>query len=174
MSKQNYNTNYKTYGDISQSSIMGNNSSTNPNKAVNNSNINSLEKSNKTQVNNKMAMIEGERHILEKSSFVSQLRDIEHLRNLCKNVNTITVVYVGAEWCQPCKKIFPKFEKLASDLPVCMFLKDDIDDKNTVHREKVSSVPSFFVYHRNNEKMFNGFEFDEMEIYVKDLNFKRK
>ena len=66
----------------------------------------------------------------------------------------IVVVDVWADFCMPCKRITPIYQKLAnkysSDIisKNILFLKDRIDDNNidSVHQGLVQAVPTFFIY----------------------------
>ena len=66
----------------------------------------------------------------------------------------IIVVDVWADFCMPCKKIAPIYQKLANKYKLQMeekdilFLKDRIDDDSidSVHQSMVQAVPTFFIY----------------------------
>ena len=78
--------------------------------------------------------------------------------------NRVVIVDAWANWCGPCKKIAPEFEKLAkkySSNKDMVFLKDDIDKSDSRHRELTDTIPAFFIYADGNEepRIFKGNEF---------------
>lgn len=100
----------------------------------------------------------------------------EDLQYLLKTVlDTSIIIYVGASWCNPCKKAFPIVETHFRNRQQrnAIFIKLDYDDdKSAVSFLKVRSVPSIF-YFKNNSKenvCFSGSEqsiqtfFDEISI----------
>jgi thioredoxin-like negative regulator of GroEL len=88
----------------------------------------------------------------------------------------IVVVDVWAPWCGPC---LAAGEKLKESLPLfqnfienknLIFVKDNIDDEDSVHGLDVRAVPSFFIYFQG-EIVFklNGFNMQEIENHVNYL-----
>lgn len=77
----------------------------------------------------------------------------ETFRELLKRY-TIVVVDVWANFCMPCKKIAPVYQKLAEKYKTLIdnneiyFLKDCIDDESleSVHKDSVVAVPTFYIY----------------------------
>jgi len=60
--------------------------------------------------------------------------------------NYVVCVDVFAEWCAPCKKIEPLYQKLSMELQeknLCVFYKEDIDSNLT---QNLKSVPTFLIY----------------------------
>ncbi len=63
------------------------------------------------------------------------------------NQSGLVVLDWSAEWCGPCKRIAPDFEKLAQSTESVTFLHADIDELEDVAAEMgISSVPTFFFY----------------------------
>lgn len=62
----------------------------------------------------------------------------------------IVVVDVWAAYCNPCKMLMPKYEKIAQrygNYPQhIIFLKDNIEENATIHKPLVTVVPTFFMY----------------------------
>lgn len=66
----------------------------------------------------------------------------------------IIIVDVWADFCMPCKRIAPIYQKLANKYNLeisdknILFLKDCIDDDSidSVHQSMVQAVPTFFIY----------------------------
>lgn len=64
----------------------------------------------------------------------------------------ITVVDTWASWCMPCKSFGEKYEILANEMKEkvdsgeIIFLKDNIDDEFSIHREHIHVVPTYFIY----------------------------
>jgi thioredoxin-like negative regulator of GroEL len=104
---------------------------------------------------------------------VEPLQNIKQLKNALKK-HRVVVVDVWAKWCQPCVQLKPTFEKMAmtyKDSPFFKFFTDDIDLENSVHSDKVTAVPTFFVYTDGDiqpKKEFQG-DLDKVEILVNRL-----
>ena len=79
----------------------------------------------------------------------------------------IIIVYVWAEWCLPCRECAPEYDHLKTEYtesPV-EFLKDNIDDEYSFHKDLVSVVPSFFIYKDGERKVtIQGAEFDTIRF----------
>lgn len=100
----------------------------------------------------------------------NNLNNKTEMEQYLKNYRVV-VVDVWAEWCAPCKQIAPRFEALAEKYasnPYMVFLKDNIDNPDTYHRELCSSIPTFFIYADGNKnaRQFPGNEFDRFAQLV--------
>lgn len=64
----------------------------------------------------------------------------------------LTVIDAWASWCVPCKTFSDKYEIIANewkkevDKGEIIFLKDNIDDQFSLHRENLHVVPTYFIY----------------------------
>lgn len=57
--------------------------------------------------------------------------------------NPKVLVEFGAEWCMPCKRFLPHFEKFASQHPEYVCVKVDIDvDSSVASTYNIQSVPT--------------------------------
>jgi hypothetical protein len=90
------------------------------------------------------------------------------------------VVKAWASWCMPCKTTAPMYEALGHRLKDyvqqdrLLLLKDNIDNEDSIHKEHVSVVPTYFVYVRGKiEKVYTGVDFEEFESFVMS-HFARK
>ena len=73
-----------------------------------------------------------------------------------------TIVDFTATWCGPCKMIGPIFDSFSKKFLNVLFAKVDVDElKDVSSSEKVSAMPSFFVYK-------NGKKVDELVGASKD------
>ena len=73
----------------------------------------------------------------------------EELEEAMRNY-TVICVDVWAPWCAPCKKMAPLYDRLAKlyvENSSIIFLKDNIDHPDSFHKEKVTSIPTFFIYY---------------------------
>ena len=101
------------------------------------------------------------------------LQHIKQLKDALKKYRVV-VVDVWAKWCQPCVQLKPTFEKMAmtyKDSPFFKFFTDDIDLDTSVHKDKVTAVPTFFVYTDGDlhpKKEFQG-DLDKVEVLVNRL-----
>lgn len=84
-------------------------------------------------------------------SLLFDIKDEENFQEIIEKF-PIVVVDAWAKWCNPCKLIMPKYNDLAYDFESqfqngqVIFLKDHIEDPDSVHRDLVTVVPSFFIY----------------------------
>ena len=65
------------------------------------------------------------------------------------SAETLNVVMFKAEWCGPCKIIYPKVEELSDNYPSVKFYKLNIDDderSDVIEFFAPTKVPSFFLY----------------------------
>ena len=110
---------------------------------------------------------QGMQHLAKPLGNIKQLKD-----SLKKH--RVVVVDAWAKWCQPCVLLKPRFEALAmkyKDSPYFDFFTDDIDNENSPHANKVTAVPSFFVYTDGDlqpKKHFQG-DLDKVESLVNRL-----
>ena len=111
----------------------------------------------------------------EQSESIICLKDINHLKFALKNTR-IVIVKVEADWCQPCKALQPRYEKLAEKLVPTgnfTFFTEDVDDSSSIHASKVTAVPTFFVYtdgdHKKAKKQFTG-DFDQVEELLEKIH----
>ena len=91
---------------------------------------------------------------------VKELKNVKELKSALKK-HRVVVVDVWAKWCQPCVQLKPVFEKIAmkyKDSPFFEFFTDDIDMETSVHKDKVTAVPTFL--------------YILMEIFNLEKNFK--
>jgi thioredoxin 1 len=65
------------------------------------------------------------------------------------------ILYIGASWCGPCKRIQPQIEELAKRYGVPVRLLD-LDDMEEADREMISKVPTIVTF--VNEKQSARFE----------------
>lgn len=106
---------------------------------------------------------------------VKLVENMEDLRNYFSNYKVV-IVDVFAKWCNPCTQLYPLYEKFAianSQNKNIIFLKDDIDNEVSPHREKVSAVPMFFFYINGQvAHTISGNDFDDFERTINHINYK--
>jgi thioredoxin 1 len=100
--------------------------------------------------------------------YIESLEDFEEL--LSYSDDTICVVDIFAEWCGPCKRIAPTFERVSEENTNFKFFKYDADLNLDVEELKVSSLPTFLVFHeRKIINMFVGGNTDRFLSFINDL-----
>lgn len=63
----------------------------------------------------------------------------------------LTVVDFYADWCGPCKKFSPVFDKLAATYPNVNFCKVNVDELDEVAtRYNIRSIPCFHFFKKGN------------------------
>ena len=103
-------------------------------------------------------------------------KPLEHIKQLKDSLkkHRVVVVDAWAKWCQPCVLLKPRYEALAmkyKDSPYFDFFTDDIDNEKSPHSNKVTAVPSFFIYTDGDlqpKKHFQG-DLDKVENLVNRL-----
>ena len=64
-----------------------------------------------------------------------------------KSMDNTVVLKFSANWCGPCKKVQPTFQKIIDSYENVTFYHVDIDEhEDLVERESVKSIPFFVVY----------------------------
>lgn len=123
-----------------------------------------------------------EKNITKNDIYTSDIIDVQHL-NGCLNKYKIVVVKAWASWCEPCKLAGVKIEALAKQLDLyiknnyIIFLNENINNENSLHKNKLEVVPTFFIYYKGKlASVFNGLEFDKfqdkiVEYLNKDENY---
>jgi thioredoxin len=79
---------------------------------------------------------------------VVEVSSVEELNSyLSSETEGLVVLDWSAEWCGPCKRIAPEFEKLAQTETSVKFLHADIDElEETAVQMGISSVPTFLFF----------------------------
>jgi len=60
--------------------------------------------------------------------------------------NMISIKYVGASWCKPCKIVKPDVEKLCERFKVSLIILDYDDDLSEKEQSEIIKLPSIFIY----------------------------
>ena len=114
---------------------------------------------------------------IAKSTCTIELKDTNHLKFALKN-SRVVVVKAEADWCEPCKVLTPQYEALATKCAELKnhftFFTDDIDSDTSHHVNKVTAVPSFFVYTDGDatpKKIFTG-DFDQLSELINRILFR--
>lgn len=127
----------------------------------------------------------------EKEIFYTQsVYDLVNKNNVMEQFNhylneyDVVVLKIWATWCQPCKKaserlnelikyIFEKYPLLFQNKQRIKFLDEDIDNENSIHKDKINAIPNFFIYSsvngQNSVQSFTNVDFDQFEQLLLSL-----
>jgi thioredoxin-like negative regulator of GroEL len=89
----------------------------------------------------------------------------------------IVVVDAHAKWCAPCRQLGPKYNQLAHKYEEAfnqgqvIFLKDDIDQNEDIHKPFISVVPTFFIYVQGQRNTVE--KFSDIDAILQDLLNRR-
>lgn len=98
------------------------------------------------------------------------LADFKHLLK-SKDKKALIVVSFCADWCGPCKRIAPKINELARQMPHVTFAKVDVDKSPELGEYcAVDQLPTFHFYRdRKLEKNFHGADFQRVIDTISEL-----
>jgi len=109
-------------------------------------------------------------------SIVVDIKNAAHFKELLQY--PIVIVDIWAKWCVPCKAIAPHFEILAQkhkNIKFISFVKDNIENPESIHKDQVSAIPAFFIYYKGRKvKEFIGEKMDVIEEYVNKVIYSHK
>lgn len=63
----------------------------------------------------------------------------------------ISIKYVGASWCKPCKTVKPDVIKLCERFKVSLTIKDYDDDLTEKEQAEIIKLPSIFIYNEKSQ-----------------------
>ena len=96
------------------------------------------------------------------SNIVFDIDSEESFQDILKRF-PIVVVDSHAKWCAPCRQLGPKYNQLAQKYEeafnqgLVIFLKDDIDQNENIHKPFLSVVPTFFIYVKGQRNVVEKF-----------------
>lgn len=106
------------------------------------------------------------------SKIVFDIDTEESFQNILESF-PIVVVDVHAPWCRPCKMLNPKYNELAKKYEDAfhqqqvIFLKDNIENNEDIHKPIVTVVPTFFIYVKGKRNIVE--KFSDIDGILQDL-----
>lgn len=86
-----------------------------------------------------------------------------------ENKHKLIVVDFSAEWCQPCRYIYPKFVKLSKKYENVIFIHVDVEKSSIEDAKNIDNVPSFkFYFNQNIIYDFIGSNLNFLENAIKN------
>jgi thiol-disulfide isomerase/thioredoxin len=78
---------------------------------------------------------------------VTLIHNVDTFKELIGSDNYNLIMF-SAQWCAPCKKVYPLFQELASSFSTLGFYKVDIEDCDAgiVEIASVTALPTFILY----------------------------
>lgn len=103
---------------------------------------------------------------------IRSLFDYDNLLN--DSMNHLVIIKFSAQWCGPCKRIAPEYNRLSNEYPKIVFAHVDIDNHElTVLKifEQINRVPTF-VFIKNYEIIyqFTGASIEKLVQTIKDYH----
>lgn len=100
---------------------------------------------------------------------IIHLRDEAEVRKLTNDPNCLVVLDFSAKWCGPCKRLYPLYEKFASEFPTdrrdVAFCHIDVDEMEAFAQiNKITSLPTMmFVKGDTVVETFVGADFNKFK-----------
>lgn len=87
---------------------------------------------------------------------VNIITSSQEFNNVINSPDTLIIIDFHAQWCGPCKRIAPDYNKLATEYNNCIFLKINIEEcERIAEKYNVSALPTFICL-KNNEIVFES------------------
>lgn len=103
---------------------------------------------------------------------VEPIESMEDLFDLLdQNKDTLVVIDYWADWCGPCKKFKPEFDKISRNYSTVLFCTINIDDVPEVKEEfEISSIPTFDLI-KNGQRVHRvaGAQRAELEQAIREM-----
>lgn len=79
---------------------------------------------------------------------VVHIENSKQIDDLIKSTKgKVVVIDYWANWCGPCVGFTPTFQKMAAELPNCVFAKVEVDEcPEAADAAGIQSIPAFHVY----------------------------
>jgi len=97
----------------------------------------------------------------------------------------LVVVKAWAPWCEPCKEASKRFNEIIQSIrstfpslfmppnPKVIFLDDNIEEEDSIHRNRVNAIPTFFYYssiqNQNITDSFSNIDFNPFVNVLQNL-----
>lgn len=100
-----------------------------------------------------------------------KINNSEEFEEVIRNSNNLYVVVdFYAEWCKPCKKLMPIFEKLSSEIEDLDFIKIDVDMFDTIaDTYDINELPTVLIFSTKNLEIEERFNIDSNGDIEKQL-----
>jgi thiol-disulfide isomerase/thioredoxin len=108
----------------------------------------------------------------EPSKIVFDIDSIESFQQIIQSF-PIVVIKIYGDFCNPCRMLKPKYDMLANKyenefhLQKVIFLKENIEKVEDIHKPIISVVPTFFIYVKG--QRHNVEKFSDIDIILQDL-----
>jgi len=95
----------------------------------------------------------------------------EEFEEVIKQSNNLYVVVdFFADWCKPCKKIMPLFEKLSKEIDELDFIKVNVDIFDTIaDTYDITELPTILIFSTKNLEIEERFNIDSSQDMEKQL-----
>lgn len=100
---------------------------------------------------------------------MNQISNLTELNEILKR--DFTILKFSADWCGPCKRISPLFEKLSKDYSNIYFAEVDVDvSQDICEKYKISGLPTFVSFKKEEEiSRFSGANEENLKNLVSNV-----
>jgi len=102
----------------------------------------------------------------------------DSIKGRISNSSEPLIIDFYGDWCAPCKRLAPKFEKLSKEFKAIGFAKYNVDEDNKVFAIKlgITSVPSTITFWKGEEidRISGDLSEDELREKIRDVINKTK
>lgn len=101
---------------------------------------------------------------------IKNINKKEEIEEILAN-NKYVIIEFSAEWCGPCKALYPIIEELSTNFKEIIFVKIDVDkNKNVAEEYGISSIPTIIYFKEGQQLTERTFGFIPKPKIITNIN----